>query len=282
MKRTNPLSEMDDSGSRIALPQYSKGPWEIVECRTTGMVYLANPPEYSQLADEFEWEKSYLKEKADRKKREPVVSFVSGITKKIRLKFQKQQRIVRLCVELLREQNVRGIGSLRVLDVGCASADKLVQIAEIAAGEKIAITPVGVEISPPLSKIARERLEAFGGGCIQNSAIEGLAGVQSGSVDLIILCTFLEHEINPLPLLRVCREKLSAQGRVIIKVPNYDCLNRKIRQGRWCGFRYPDHVNYFTPRTLRLMVDRAGMKVRRMGLMDRFPTSDNMYAIIGH
>lgn len=278
--RKNPLTELDDSTTRVALPQYSKEQWQVVQCGTTGLVYLANPPDYSQLADEFEWEKSYLKEKADRKKREPLLSFVSGITKDMRRRFQRQERIVRLCVELLRELHIGK--KLQVLDVGSASADKLARISRIAADEGIAVTPTGVEISPPLSKLARERLAEFGGGCITNSAIEGLGEVADGSADLIILCTFLEHEVNPLPLLRVCRRKLSPRGRVIIKVPNFDSLNRMIRQGRWCGFRYPDHVNYFTPKTLRLMVEKSGLRVLRMNLADRMPTSDNMYAIVGH
>lgn len=280
MKRSNPLTETDDTATRVALPRYSKEQWQVVQCASTGIVYLANPPDYAQLADEFEWEKSYLKEKDDRKKREPVISFLSGITKAVRRKFQRQQRIVRVCVGLLRELHTGR--KVQVLDIGSASADKLVQIARIAAEQGIAVTPTGVEISPPLSKLARERLAEFGGGCITNSAIDGLAEMADGSADLIILCTFLEHEVNPLPLLRACRQKLAARGRIIIKVPNYDCLNRKVRQERWCGFRYPDHVNYFTPQTLRLMVEKSGLRVLRMNLFDRMPTSDNMYAIVGH
>ena len=27
---------------------------------------------------------------------------------------------------------------------------------------------------------------------------------------------------------------------------------------RWCGFRYPDHLNYFTPKTLAAMAGEAG------------------------
>jgi len=30
----------------------------------------------------------------------------------------------------------------------------------------------------------------------------------------------------------------------------YACLARQLRGRRWCGYRWPDHVNYFTPETL--------------------------------
>ncbi|MCC5842025.1 MAG: hypothetical protein JJT96_18055 [Opitutales bacterium] len=64
----------------------------------------------------------------------------------------------------------------------------------------------------------------------------------------------------------------------MIKVPNHNCLNRKVRQGRWCGFRYPDQVNYFTPETLGGMIRRSGLTLYRMRWYDRWPTNDNMYA----
>jgi len=67
---------------------------------------------------------------------------------------------------------------------------------------------------------------------------------------------------------------------IIIKVPNYASVNRKIRGARWCGFRWPDHVNYFTPATLHMMALKAGLELVRMTFLDRNPLSDSMYAIL--
>ena len=67
---------------------------------------------------------------------------------------------------------------------------------------------------------------------------------------------------------------------IVIKVPNYASINRSVRGPKWAGFRWPDHVNYFTPSTLRKMADKAGFGIRRMGLADRFPLSDSMYAVL--
>ena len=85
---------------------------------------------------------------------------------------------------------------------------------------------------------------------------------------------------QPLALLEACRAKLVPGGRVIIKVPNFACWNRRVRGRRWCGFRYPDHVNYFTPATLTRLVEAAGLCVRSPGWRDRLPTSDNMWFVI--
>jgi hypothetical protein len=48
---------------------------------------------------------------------------------------------------------------------------------------------------------------------------------------------------------------------------------------KWCGFRYPDHVNYWTPKTLNKIIKETGFEIVRFNFGDRFPTSDNMWLI---
>ena len=91
--------------------------------------------------------------------------------------------------------------------------------------------------------------------------------------------SFLEHELQPQELLNLTAEKLTAQGAVIIKVPNYACINRFVMGPRWCGFHFPGHVNYFSPRILREMVERAGLRVVQFNWLDHFWFSDNMWLV---
>ena len=138
---------------------------------------------------------------------------------------------------------------------------------------------IGVEISDQLAKESHERMSALGGKCVHNAAVEGIESLENESVDLVILCSYLEHEINPLGVLRAISKKLRQGGFVVIKVPNFACWNRSFRQEKWCGFRYPDHVNYFTPATLSQMVEKGGLKVHKMNFFDRFPTNDNVWLV---
>ena len=123
-------------------------------------------------------------------------------------------------------------------------------------------------------------LAAYGGRCVRASALEGLAVFPAHSVDLIVLASFLEHEIQPMPLLRECTRILRSGGRVVVKVPNHASWNRHVRGPRWCGYRWPDHVNYFTPRTLAQAARAAGLDVARMNWRDRLPISDSLYAVL--
>ena len=57
-------------------------------------------------------------------------------------------------------------------------------------------------------------------------------------------------------------------------------MGRHLRGPRWCGYRWPDHVNYFTPATLQRMAEAAGLRVARMNALDRSPLSDSLYAVL--
>ncbi|MDO9448623.1 MAG: class I SAM-dependent methyltransferase [Candidatus Nitrotoga sp.] len=275
MNRQNPITETE---TRVNVSKYSKDEWIIVECSETGVVYLQNPPDYSRLVDELAWEKQFSEERARRKAREPIAFFISSAIKKLRGKLRKKERIETVSEKILTQLLANGKTSLNVLDVGCGIGEKLAKIANhMNSKQSASIKGIGIEISQAQAAEANTHLKKIGGYCIHNSAIGGLKEISDNSIDFIILCSFLEHETSPLQLLKICKEKLDNHGKIVIKVPNFDSLNRIVRQDRWCGFRYPDHVNYFTPKTLRLIVEHSGLKVDSLNAL---PTNDNMWAIV--
>jgi len=97
----------------------------------------------------------------------------------------------------------------------------------------------------------------------------------------IVMISFLEHDVQPLQVLIAARRVLQPDGVVILKVPNLDCWNRRLQGKGWPGFRFPDHVNYFTPETLSQLVSKADLKIVRFSWRDRLPTSDNMWLVAG-
>lgn len=277
--RANPLT---GTKTQVKETPYSSGDWKVVECQETGMVYLENPPDYSRLVEEFAWEKTYEEESRRRRQDEPVVAFASNLSKTLRRRFRRRERLEKVAFNLLdkisRERT--GAKDLAVVDVGCGSGEKLMSVARhYEAVRETSLHPIGIEISAQLALETDRRLGPIGGRCIHSSAIDGLASLEDGSVDLVILCSYLEHEVRPLEVLQNVSSKLRKGGYVIVKVPNYGSWNRRFRKQRWCGFRYPDHVNYFTPQTLIRIIESSGLKVWRMNLRDCLPTNDNVWAI---
>ncbi|MBI3880914.1 MAG: class I SAM-dependent methyltransferase [Verrucomicrobia bacterium] len=245
--------------------KYSNDPWRIKTCPRCGFVYLENPPEYEALKDEVSWEKTSAAERTRRNEAEPTLQRAASAVKTVRKKWLKRDKLP----VLLKAHVKPG----PVVDIGCGGG---AVIARLGAEGYV---PCGVEISTALAAKAQATAAKFGGRVAHNNALAGLDEFADGHFSGAVLSAFLEHEANPLPLLEKLRMKLAAGGAAIIKVPNFGSWNRAVRGRRWCGFRFPDHVNYFTPRTLKQMVAKAGLSVRKFTAGDRFPLSDNMWMV---
>jgi 2-polyprenyl-3-methyl-5-hydroxy-6-metoxy-1,4-benzoquinol methylase len=278
--RTCPLLEHPSTTVRL---RAAPAPWDLRRCEETGFVYLANPPAQHLFQDAFAWEATHEREAALRSEREPVVHAVSGWVKRFRRRVLRRDKMTALVASVLQDVARRAPQDpLRLVDVGCGEGMLAHRVVEqLPEGVAARIEPIGIEISNVLAQRSSRALRRHGGRCIHATGIDGLAEVESDSVHAIVLSCILEHEIEPLPLLRRCVSRLAADGRVVVKVPNYACLARHVRGSRWCGYRWPDHVNYFTPKTLVAMGQAAGLRVVRMTLADRQPLSDSLYAVFG-
>lgn len=274
--RVNPLTNLP---TRTRPTDYSKGPWEVVECVETGMVFLANPPKYEDLEDTYSWDSTFEQEARRRREKEPILSRISQFSKFLRRRLRRQERVAKTVTRLLsRKAKEEGnSGPFLVLDVGCGTGKQMLQTVDrLREAYGVGVVPVGVEISRSLAKEADGRMKKAGGYCIRASAVEGIGDIEADTLDVVVLSSYLEHEVNPLGVLQAVRDCLKPGGYVVIRLPNFDCWNRRLRKGDWCGFRYPDHVNYFTPATLTALLANAGLKVHHSPLLDRMPTNDNL------
>jgi SAM-dependent methyltransferase len=274
-RRVCPLLERP-SETRI-LPD-APAPWVLRQCLETGFVFLENPPAYELLEEHFAWESTYEQEVQRRAAAEPISYTLRLKFKQFRLRWMWRDKVSQLATAHLNSLTAE---QLTVLELGCGSSFNLLNVmARVPPAVARRCTPLGVEISKKLAAESDLLLHPFGGSCDQDNALSGLERFAPGSVDLLLLVMFLEHETNPLPLLRRCHERLADHGQIVVKVPNYDCLLRHLRGKRWSGFRWPDHVNYFTPRTLQALAQRAGFRIARMRWLDHHPLSDSMYCVL--
>ncbi len=244
---------------------YSKNQWKIKNCSKCKFVYLENTPVYESLSNEFAWEKTSKAEKIERRNREPFKQLVSNYLKVIRKKYLKRDKLPKLINEYFDAGNV--------LDLGCSSGGILNRLDS-------RYVPFGIEISEYLAEKGNKTIRSKGGYILHNDAISGLSEFDEAFFEGIIMSAFLEHEIKPVDLLKECFRALKVNGKVIIKVPNFGCINRVIRGSRWCGFRYPDHVNYFTPKTLRHICEDVGFTVHKFDFFDKHPFNDNMWMVL--
>lgn len=259
--------------------EFSRDFWTLVRCQETGLVFLPNPPQYSELEEDFAWEVTTELEKKRRQGAEPIFSSISKFNKQVkRTIFPKRNKMVTLAIAEVAKNPPSG--ELKVLDIGCGDGGLLKNIWQAFKAQDMSVKPLGIEISKSIAARAQANVKDIDGKVFQASAYDAAKELDGSLVQIIIMHSFLEHESHPLRLLKSLSTNLSPDGAIIIKVPNYACWNRVIRGKKWCGFRYPDHVSYFSPKTLEILAAEAGFTVSRQTILDKFPTSDNMYAVL--
>lgn len=68
----------------------------------------------------------------------------------------------------------------------------------------------------------------------------------------------LEHCIDPLGVLKQARSLLEPGGMLFVELPNWNSMGRRVRGAKWSQLKPPEHINFFTPRSLARATELAG------------------------
>lgn len=83
-------------------------------------------------------------------------------------------------------------------------------------------------------------------------------------VDIIVLDDVLEHLVDPSAALRTLSACQEAGGLVLLQQMDLDSLGHRLFRRHWYYLQPAAHMFYFSERTLRALLDRAGYDVRRI------------------
>lgn len=154
-----------------------------------------------------------------------------------------------------------GNGSGRVLDLGCAQGDMLVEL------EKRGWTAIGVEPDETDATEARSR-----GLDVHHGYLEDVRSDIGRDFDAIVAADVIEHIGYPGPVLDDIRGLLAPSGRFVISVPNiaFLLIRLTLLLGR---FDYTDrgpldrtHLRFFTRRTIVELLEQHGFEVTYVGV----------------
>ncbi len=259
MKRIQRACPVCEGAKAEQLPAYSHPDWATVKCWDCGFVFLKEAPVYEALSEDLAWTKQFAKEAKRRREKTPVMSWLD--------------RKTRWRLHMFRDNEWDYISAKvktgNVLDVGCGTINHV--------PEKF--TPFGIEIEKEAAAIANDLMSKKGGFVIHAPALEGLSKFDDGSLDGVIMRSYLEHEMKPRDVLRACHGKLKPGGVIYVKVPNFATVNRMVRGREWCGFRFPDHLNYFEPSSLKRLAEAEGYTMTVKNKATIF-TNDNMHVFL--
>jgi methionine biosynthesis protein MetW len=156
------------------------------------------------------------------------------------------------------EQNIHPMDS--VLDVGCGDGSKVGDFCECRSASY-----QGVDVSERAVALARMR-------GLNAQVIEDASALpfDDGTFDVVVCCEVLEHLFAPFESAAEARRVLRTGGRYVVTVPNVAYWRGRLDLallGRWHPggddrsveepWRDP-HVRFFTPRSMRAMLESAG------------------------
>jgi SAM-dependent methyltransferase len=141
-------------------------------------------------------------------------------------------------------------GAVRdLLEIGCGPGYFLAEARRAGIA-----TVVGVDRNPwAVEEARRKNLEAHVG------SIDALA--PDRTFDAVVMLDVIEHIAAPLAFLVEVRKRLRPAGRVFIMTPNIRSLLARLSGRRWVSFKIPEHVYYYSPRSMRRLLERAGFEV---------------------
>ncbi|WP_299831766.1 class I SAM-dependent methyltransferase [uncultured Roseobacter sp.] len=238
--------------------RYSPDDWQVVRCITCDMTYLRNPVAYEALEEDFAWEKTYEAKKDVSKGSTALSPGIRSLRKKLGLTHRDKHDMYRTW-----------FNDGHVLDIGCG----------LGARVRPPMTPYGIELSKALHAHADAYMRSHGGFCAHGAGAEAIWEFDERQFDGIIMNSYLEHETEAMAVLKGAHRALKNDGAVYVRVPNFGSLNRRVIGANWCGFRYPDHVNYFTLATLTDIARRAGFTTQLVNRI-ALPVDDNITVLL--
>ncbi len=160
-----------------------------------------------------------------------------------------------LSLKALKRHVARG----RLLEIGCSTGFFL-------NAARLEFDCQGVEPSAWAARIARERfgLEVHGG------SFETFEAAPA-SFDAVAMIDVIEHVLDPGLVLARVSSLLGPGGILYLVTPDISSLSAHVLGRYWWGLR-PAHLGYFSPATLRLLLEKVGLEVREIRSFGRIFT----------
>ena len=147
-------------------------------------------------------------------------------------------------------QNQTQLKSGAILDIGCGTGAFLNTMK--VAGWKI----TGLEPDETATKKAKSLYQ------IQPQSPLELFNLSEKQFDAITMWHVLEHVHQLNEYLFQLRKILKDKGTLFIAVPNYTSFDAQFYKETWAAYDVPRHLYHFSPKSMEMLVQRYGMKIK--------------------
>ncbi len=139
-----------------------------------------------------------------------------------------------------------------MLDVGCGNGYFLTE------AKKRGWNVHGTEYSTALVETCEAKgIEMFHGALSDET-------FTSVAFDVVVSIEVIEHINHPRDEMRLIASKLRTGGLFFCTTPNFNALSRFLLKDQYNIISYPEHLAYYTPKTLTALMRLHGLKKKRV------------------
>jgi 2-polyprenyl-3-methyl-5-hydroxy-6-metoxy-1,4-benzoquinol methylase len=215
----------------------ANGSFRLVRCRSCEMMF-------HQRVMTDDWLARLYKDWISAEQIEHVEAFLEG-PRRARAAFERGRQMTKHVLRLDRLLRPR-TRVRRLLDFGCGDGEFL------SLASHFGFDAYGVDISETRTERSRARRVTV----VRDLASLDDLGVER--VDAAVLFETLEHVPDPAALVHAIGERLESGGVLIVEVPNCQDVAAPRTMREFHAVQPLEHINDFTPRTLRSFCERAG------------------------
>lgn len=159
--------------------------------------------------------------------------------------------------------------SASLLDVGCGPG------AGLEAARSLGYDAWGLDMSETAVKVASSRHpDRVRLGTLSDRLFP------RGFFDVITLFDVIEHVYDPRALAVDLAWHLAPEGRLVVATPNVKSLLARVTGRRWVSYKIPEHVAYFSPRTLAEAL-APGFEIEHVSSCGQYVSGDFLLSRIG-
>jgi 2-polyprenyl-3-methyl-5-hydroxy-6-metoxy-1,4-benzoquinol methylase len=218
------------------------GEWNLKQCPepSCGLIWLDPEPAEQDVPDLYGGYYTHATEVSHRSVMRRAFQLSSAALLILTRVRGERKKLLRLFVD-----EILPAGDL--LEIGCGGGDRL----KIFAALGWSVT--GQEIDP----VAASRASATSGINIHVGPVRQLAG-SGRRFDAIVMNHVIEHLLDPVTMLAMCRTMLRPGGRFVCVTPNARAWGHRTYGQNWMALDPPRHIALFTLPALRQAASDAG------------------------
>jgi 2-polyprenyl-3-methyl-5-hydroxy-6-metoxy-1,4-benzoquinol methylase len=156
-----------------------------------------------------------------------------------------------------------GVEKENFLEIGCATGIVLKK------AQSRGWNTYGVEINEAAASIARVSLgtENIKTGYFNNNLFP------DNFFSAVAMFDVLEHIRQPVPFIELLEKKMKPSGLLCILTPNIFSLSARVLRRKWPHL-FPEHVCFYSPRSIKFLLEKHKFKILKIGWALKFVTID--------